>query len=193
MRYYFLILISLVSMNSLATDRYQQKLASGETASVLAKLQGNYVSYYLEVAKSPPLLLIKIYKTQQLNGKEAVGFVKISDQNTARKRILFRLAINSAASGTGRGQCGAGIEEYLYIVEVDKPARALTTLHRIPLESCWADISLNSEPDSVQVVHDKPRNESLVQIKYESHPRWERPITVTYSLDSDYFNFESRK
>lgn len=193
MRYYFLILISLVSINSFATDRYQQKLASGETANVLSKLQGKYVSYYLEVDKSPPLLLAKIYKTQQLKGKETIGFVKIPDQNTARNRILFRLAINSAASGTGRGQCGAGIEEYLYIVDVDTSARVLTTLHRIPLESCWADISLNGEVDSVQVIHDKLRNESLVQIKYESHPRWERPLTVTYSLDSDYFNFESRK
>lgn len=193
MKCYFLILISLLSTSAIASEGYQQKLTSGETASVLTKTQGKYVSYYLQIDKFLPLLLAKIYKTQQLKGKETVGFVKIPDENTARNRILFRLAINSAASGTGRGQCGAGIEEYLYMVDVDTSARVLTTLHRIPLESCWADISLNGAADSVQVVHDKTRNESLIQIKYEAHPRWGQPLTVTYSLASDYFNIELRK
>lgn len=193
MKYYLLLLFFFVSINAFALDKYEQKLVSGEVASVSVKPQGNFVSYLLGVGKTPPLLLLKVYKAQHLGGNTKSGFIEIHDQNTARKRVLFRLAINSSASGTGRGQCGAGIEEYLYIVEVDKLANALTVLHRIPLESCWADISLSGGLDGVQIIQDPLRNESLVQIKYGLHPRWGRAITVSYSLDSDYFSFEDRK
>ncbi|MBT9568217.1 MAG: hypothetical protein IV085_07945, partial [Thiobacillus sp.] len=169
---------AFLSLNSYAIDKWHYDLSPKEAVTVFTKEEGKFVSYYLTVAEIPRLLLLKIYKTQKIDKKKIHGFIQIKDENTARRRVLFRLSINSAASGTGRGECGAGIEEYLFIVGINESVNVLSTLHRLTLESCLSNLVLSNEADSVQLVYGPEQNESSVYIKYGTHPGWELPITA---------------
>lgn len=191
-----LLLLTFASLNANANDTASKKwkldMPSGEVAKVVTKTHRQSTSYLLIVGNRPSLLLLKINSSQKINTIGKDGFIKIEDQNTANQRILFRLSFSSSASDSGQGQCGSGIEEYLFIVGVDRAQDVPSTLHRIPLESCWSDISLSDESDNVQVFQDPQRNESGIRIKYSLHPRWATPITLTYSLDNEFFNLETR-
>lgn len=185
------LLLTLVSANVAASVEWKYNLPSGDVATVSERTNGGLVSYILTAGKLSPLLLLKVNKYQKMGAANTNGFPKITDQNTANRRLLFRLSFKSSASGSGRGQCGAGIEDYLFIVEVDKAKDSLSTLTRLPLESCWSDISLSAGNDSVQVFIEPERNESTLRIKYAPHPRSAKPLTVTYSLDNEFFNIET--
>lgn len=187
-----LFLVSL-SLDALAEDVWQYNLFTKEKVTVFAQEKGKFVSYYLSVGTMPKLLLTKVYKTQKIDKKKIKGFIQIEDINTSRQRVLFRLAINSLASGTGRGECGAGIEEYLFIVGINESVNVLSTLHRLTLESCLSNFVLDDEADSVQLVYNKEKTETSLRINYGTYPGWELPITAVYSLDGDFFNFEQRK
>lgn len=188
----FVLLLVSSSFDAIASEVWQYNLSTNEKVSVVALEKGKFVSYFLSVGTMPKLLLTKIYKTQKIDKKKIKGFIQIEDLNTERQRVLFRLAINSSASGTGRGECGAGIEEYLFIVGINESVNFLSTLHRLTLESCLSNFVLDDGADSVQLVYNKEKTETLLRIKYGIYPGWKLPVTAIYSLDDGSFNLEGR-
>lgn len=183
-----------ISSISLADDNWQIKLPSGENAKVVTKSEGKFISYVMIVGNKPPLLLLKIYKTQEISRKKNYGFIPIQDINIANRTALFELAINSSASGTGQGQCGAGIEKYLFMVGL---LPTPTTTHRIPLESCGIDLSLPDDGVPRQTGKDDKKYISIVDnnlvIKYDYFPRLKGPMVATYGLTDEFFNLEITK
>ena len=185
------ICLLLMPILSFADVSWRLKLTSGKNITVIAKPEGKFISYILKIKKQPPLLLLKIFKTQEIKPINQYGFISIADANIAERTALFELAVNSSASGTGQGQCGAGIEKYIFMVSlIPSP----TTVHRIPLESCWIDLSLPDDgtPKQAKINDSKfiSINDDKLIIHYDYFPRLNGRMIATYSLLDDFFSLD---
>jgi hypothetical protein len=191
-------MLCLLQTSSISlADNWKIKLPSGETVKVVARPEGKFKSYIMTVGNKPPLLLLKIYKTQEIIRKENYGFIPIQDINIANQIALFEIAINSSASGTGQGQCGAGTEKYLFMVSL---LPTPTTTHRIPLESCGISLSLPDDGIRHQSAKDNKDDKEYISIidgnliiKYGYFPRLDGRMVATYSLTDEFFNLEITK
>lgn len=138
------------------------------------RIYGDQVGYYIYLKKNGRTPIILIHKRQLVANRFI--FFEITDPNVAVRRFIFKLSFNAAASGDGHGQCGAGIEEYLFVVDIEKTP---SVINRIPVGSCFYGIGF--EPgDSVISIEG-----NVLRINYSYVSEFDGPANAVLSLDSN--------
>jgi len=153
---------------------FAKSLPDNSKVLIEKSAHGDQIDFYLSRKKIGNIHVISVQKKQLI----ANGFVffEISDPSVAIRRFVFKMSFNSTASGDGRGQCGAGVEEYLFVVDIEKTP---SVINRIPVGSCYYDIGF--EPgDSVITIHG-----NVLRINYSYVSEFDGPANAVLSLDSN--------